>query len=88
MTEPEFYRLLAHPLIFAISFLSFSKAPRPKRILGASAGAAAGIGIGLIALWANRAGAPGWTGWAVLAAVLALTATWAWRKRDRTSTSA
>lgn len=86
MSEAEIYRLLAHPLVLAISVLSFSNAPWRKRAVDAFGAAIAGVLIGLVALWAKRAGAPVWTGWATLVAVLALVAISVWLRRNRGST--
>ena len=84
MTEVEIYRVLAQPLILALAVLSFSKVPWPRRALVGVAGAIAGIAIGLVEVWAVHVGAPEWTGWAVVAAILPA-AGLLWLRRRRVS---
>ena len=72
MTEAEIWKLIAQPVIFAITMLAFLKASWKRRLLAAVVGAAIGFAIGLLWLWAQRSGAPSWTGWIVAAVVLAV----------------
>jgi predicted membrane-bound dolichyl-phosphate-mannose-protein mannosyltransferase len=72
MTEAEIWKLIAQPVTFAITMLAFLKASWKGRLLGAIAGAAIGFAIGFVSLWAQRSGAPSWTGWIVAAVVLAV----------------
>lgn len=85
MTETEIYRLLAQPVIIALAILSFSKVPWPRRALVAVASAVAGAAVGAVGVWGVRVGAPGWTPWAVLAALLTA-AGLMWLRRRRVST--
>lgn len=70
MTEAEIWKLIAQPVIFAITMLAFLKLPWKGRLLGALVGAAIGFAIGFISLWAQRSGAPWWMGWMGAAVVL------------------
>lgn len=72
MTEAEIWKLIAQPVIFAITMLAFLKASWKRRLLAAVVGAAIGFAIGLLWLWAQRSGVPPWTGWIVAAVVLAV----------------
>lgn len=72
MTEAEIWKLIAQPVIFAITMLTFLKLSWKGRLLGAIAGAAIGFAIGFVSLWTQRSGAPSWTGWIVAAVVLAV----------------
>ena len=80
LTEAELWRLAAQPALFAIVMLSFLKAPLRMRLVAAAVGAAVGLAIGLVAIWAQRSGAPWWLGWAFAAPLIAL-AGWRWIKR-------
>ncbi|WP_312144178.1 hypothetical protein [Brevundimonas sp.] len=80
LTEAELWGLAAQPAIFAITMLAFLKASWRVRLIAAAAGAGAGLLIGLVALWAQRSGAPWWLGW-VFAAPLMAWAGWRWIKR-------
>lgn len=82
MTEADLWKLAAQPAIFAIAMLSFLKASWRVRLIAAAAGAAAGMLIGLVAMWAQRSGAPWWLGWAFAAPLIAL-AGWRWIERRR-----
>lgn len=82
LTEPELWKLAAQPAIFAIAMLAFLKASWRVRLIAAAAGAAAGLLIGLVAMWAQRSGAPWWLGWAFAAPLIAL-AGWRWIERRR-----
>jgi len=82
MTEAELWKLAAQPAIFALAMLSFLKASWRVRLLAAAAGAAVGLAIGLVALWAQRSGAPWWLGW-VFAAICAAFLMWRLIKRRR-----
>lgn len=82
LTEAELWALAAQPAIFAITMLAFLKASWRVRLIAAAAGAAAGLLIGLVALWAQRSGAPWWLGWAFSAPLIAW-AGWRWVKRQR-----
>lgn len=72
MTEAEAWKLFTQPVIFAITMLAFLKLSWKGRLLGALVGAAMGLAIGFASLWAQRSGAPSWTGWIVAAVVLAV----------------
>jgi len=72
MTEAELWKLIALPAIFAITMLAFLKVSWKVRLLAALVGAAIGFAIGFVSLWAQRSGAPSWTGWIVAAVVLAV----------------
>ena len=85
MTEAEIYRVLAQPLILALTVLSFAKMPWPRRALAAVAGALVGIAIGLVGVWAVRVGPPDWTGWAAVAVVLAAVGLMWLRRRRQVS---
>lgn len=80
LTEAELWKLAAQPAIFAIAMLAFLKASWRVRLIAAAVGAAAGLAIGLVALWAQRSGAPWWLGWTFAAPLIAL-AGWRWIKR-------
>lgn len=80
LTEAELWRLAAQPALFAIVMLAFLKAPWRVRLVAAAVGAVVGLAIGLVALWAQRSGAPWWLGWAFAAPLIALAA-WRWNKR-------
>lgn len=80
LTDAELWRLAAQPALFAIAMMSFLKAPWRVRLVAAAVGAVVGLAIGLIALWAQRSGAPWWLGWAFAAPLIAL-AGWRWIKR-------
>ena len=82
LTEAELWELTAQPAIFAIAMLAFLKAPWRVRLVAAAVGAVVGLAIGLIALWAQRFGAPWWLGW-VFAAPLIAWAGWRWIMRRR-----
>ncbi len=85
LTEAELWMMAAQPVLFAIAMLAFLKASWRVRLVAAAAGAAVGLAIGLVALWAQRSGAPWWLGWAFAAPLIAL-AGWRWimRRRDIT----
>ena len=85
LTEPELWKLAAQPAIFVIAMLAFLNASWRVRLVAAAVGAAVGLAIGLVALWAQRSGAPWWLGWAFAAPLIAL-AGWRWinRRRDIT----
>jgi hypothetical protein len=72
MTEAEIWKLIAQPVIFAITMLAFLKLSWKGRLLGALVGAAIGFAIGFISLWAQRSGAPSWMGWMGAAVILAV----------------
>lgn len=74
LTEADLWKLAAQPAIFAIAMLSFLKASWRVRLLAAALAAAAGLAIGLFAMWAESSGIP-WLGW-VLAAPLVAIAGW------------
>lgn len=80
LTEAELWELTAQPAIFAIAMLAFLKASWRMRLVAAAVGAAAGLAIGLVALWAQRSGAPWWLGWAFAAPLIVL-AGWRWVRR-------
>lgn len=82
LTEAELWKLAAQPAIFAIAMLAFLKASWRVRLIAAAAGVAAGLVIGLIALWAQRSGAPWWLGWVVAAPLIAW-AGWRWVRQRR-----
>lgn len=72
LTEADLWKLAAQPALFAIVMLSFLNAPWRVRLVAAAVGAAVGLAIGLVALWAQRTGAPWWLGWAFAAPLIAL----------------
>ena len=82
LTEAELWRLAAQPALFAIAMLAFLKASWRVRLVAAAVGAAAGLAIGLVVLWAQRSGAPWWLGWAFAVPLIAL-ATWRIYRRRR-----
>lgn len=82
LTEAELWKLAAQPALLAIVMLSFLKAPLRVRLVAAAVGAAVGLAIGLVAIWAQRSGAPWWLGWAFAAPLIAL-AGWRMFKRRR-----
>lgn len=82
MTEAELWKLAAQPAIFALAMLSFLKASWRLRLLAAAGAAAAGLAVGLVAMWAERSGAPWWLGW-VFAANCAAYLVWRLIKRRR-----
>lgn len=81
LTEAELWKLAAQPAIFAIAMLSFLKTSWRVRLMAAVGAAAAGLAIGLIAMWAERSGIP-WLGW-VFAANCAAYLVWRLIKRRR-----
>jgi hypothetical protein len=81
ITEAELWKLTAQPAIFAIAMLAFLKASWRVRLVAAAVGAAAGLAIGLVALWAQRSGAPWWLGWVFAAPLIALAAWRIYRRR-------
>lgn len=80
LTEADLWKLAAQPAIFAIAMLAFLKASWRVRLIAAAAGAAAGLLIGLVAMWAQRSGAAWWLGWVFAAP---LTALLGWRALER-----
>ena len=72
MTEAQLWKLIALPVIFAITMLAFLKLPWKGRLLGALVGAAIGFAIGFVSLWAQHSGAPSWVGWIGAAVILAV----------------
>lgn len=81
MTEAELWKLTAQPAIFAIAMLAFLKASWRVRLVAAAAGAAAGLAIGMVALWAQRSDAPWWLGWAFAAPLICLAGWRIYRRR-------
>lgn len=72
MTEAELWKLIAQPVIFAITMLAFLKLSWKGRLIGALVGAVIGFVIGFISLWGQRSGAPSWMGWMGAAIALAV----------------
>jgi hypothetical protein len=85
MTEADLWKLAAQPALFAIAMLSFLKASWRVRLLAAAGAAAVGLAIGLVAMWAERSGAPWWLGW-VFAGNCAAYLVWRVIKRRRAAT--
>ncbi len=81
LTEAELWRLAAQPVLFATVLLSFLKASWRVRLMAAAGGAAVGLVIDLVALWAQRSGAPWWLGWAFAAPLIALAGWRIYRRR-------
>lgn len=75
MTEAELWKLIAQPVIFAITMLAFLKASWKVRTLVAIASAGYGLAMGLLILQIDRLGAPWWLGW-LFAASCAASLAW------------